>query len=125
VIEIVSAQRCIGCGRCVRVCPTDVFDTSPDGVPVLARQSDCQTCYLCELYCPVDALFVAPATTPVAESSPLRDEAHVVGAGLLGSYRERMGWGGGRVLGARLAVGPPIDPADRLEPGEPMLASSG
>lgn len=108
MIEIVSSARCIGCGRCVLACPTDVFDAGPAGVPVVARQDDCQTCYLCEVYCPADALFVAPQTAPLPAGSPLRDEAHVAGAGLLGSYRERIGWGGGRTLGARVAVGPPI-----------------
>ncbi|MBM7488075.1 NAD-dependent dihydropyrimidine dehydrogenase PreA subunit [Bradyrhizobium canariense] len=30
------------------------------GIPVIARQDDCQTCFLCELYCPEDALWVSP-----------------------------------------------------------------
>jgi NAD-dependent dihydropyrimidine dehydrogenase PreA subunit len=112
MIEIVSATRCIGCARCIRACPTDVFDAGAAGVPVVARQEECQTCYLCEVYCPVDALFVAPQTTPLPPGSPLRDEVHVTRIGLLGSYRERIGWGGGRTLGARVAVGPAIAPPD-------------
>jgi ferredoxin len=110
-----------------------VFDTGADGVPVVARQEDCQTCYLCEVYCPVDALFVAPQTDPVPPESPLRDEEHVARAGLLGSYRERIGWGGGRIAGARLAVGPPIEAPPgcdsgaglrRREPGPGKVPSS-
>jgi ferredoxin len=87
-----------------------VFEQVDDGVPVIARQDDCQTCFLCELYCPVDALFVAPHTRPVEPGSPLADEQHVAREGLLGSYRRHVGWGQGRVPGARLAVGPPISP---------------
>jgi NAD-dependent dihydropyrimidine dehydrogenase PreA subunit len=117
VIEIVSAERCIGCDRCVDVCPTDVFDRGgPDGVPVVARQGDCQTCFLCEAWCPVDALFVAPERDPLPDGL---DEAAL--AGTLGSYREAIGWGRGRTPGARTAVGPPLrhEPGDR--PGPPMV----
>jgi NAD-dependent dihydropyrimidine dehydrogenase PreA subunit len=53
MIELVSPNRCTGCNICVAVCPTNVFDASPDGPPVIARQSSCQTCFMCELYCPV------------------------------------------------------------------------
>ncbi|RKN44774.1 4Fe-4S dicluster domain-containing protein [Streptomyces hoynatensis] len=111
MIEIVSAERCVACDKCVLACPTNVFDRGPGGVPVVARQEDCQTCYMCEAYCPVDALFVAPHTHPLPAGSPLREEPEVAGAGLLGSYRERIGWGRGRVPGARLAVGPDLDRA--------------
>ena len=99
MIELVSTDRCTACDRCVQVCPTNVFD-SDHGVPVIARQSDCQTCFLCEAYCPTDALFVAATTTPVAEGAPERDEVHLVAAGLLGSYRASLGWGRGRTPGA-------------------------
>jgi NAD-dependent dihydropyrimidine dehydrogenase PreA subunit len=116
VIELVSAQRCIGCDRCVDVCPTDVFDRGPGGVPVVARQADCQTCFLCEAYCPVDALFVAPERDPLPEGP---DEAAL--GGTLGSYRDAIGWGRGRTPGARIAIGPPLrhEPGDR--PGPPLV----
>ncbi|WP_419722206.1 4Fe-4S dicluster domain-containing protein, partial [Rhodococcus qingshengii] len=65
MIELVSAPDCIGCDKCVDVCPTDVFDRTPSGVPVIARQSDCQTCFMCEAYCPTDALYVHPQSTPL------------------------------------------------------------
>jgi NAD-dependent dihydropyrimidine dehydrogenase PreA subunit len=106
VIEVVDADRCIGCDRCVEVCPTRVFDRGADGVPVIARHDTCQTCFQCEAYCPTDALFVAPLTTPVEPGSPLRDVARLAESGLLGSYRRELGWGSGRRLGARTAVGP-------------------
>ena len=51
MIEVIDAERCTSCDICVNVCPTNVFDKT-DGIPVIARQSDCQTCFLCELYCP-------------------------------------------------------------------------
>ena len=108
MIEVVVADRCIGCDQCIQVCPTDVFDRGPGGVPVLARQGDCQTCYLCEAYCPVDALFVAADAGPLPPGSPQADPEHLREAGLLGSYRAAIGWGGGRTPTARLAVMPEL-----------------
>jgi NAD-dependent dihydropyrimidine dehydrogenase PreA subunit len=106
MIELVSAARCITCDRCIEACPTNVFDRGADGVPVIVRQSDCQTCFMCEAYCPTDALFVAPQTAPLPAGDPLRDEAYLVDSGLLGSYRKQIGWGHGRVPGAKVALGP-------------------
>ena len=88
VIELVSAPDCIGCDKCVEVCPTDVFDRTPSGVPVIARQSDCQTCFMCEAYCPTDALYVAPN----AEEHVQVTEDQLADRGLLGSYRAALGW---------------------------------
>ncbi|AIQ65613.1 NADH dehydrogenase subunit I [compost metagenome] len=92
MIEIVSAERCIGCNQCVSVCPTNVFDKGEAGVPVIARQSDCQTCFMCELYCPVDALYVAPD----AEAATGVTEEQLSSGELLGGYRAKVGWGKGR-----------------------------
>lgn len=87
MIEVIDAQRCTSCDICVNVCPTNVFDKT-DGIPVIARQNDCQTCFLCELYCPEDALFVSPfADIPQnVDLETLRQNA------LLGSYRRAVGW---------------------------------
>ncbi len=88
MIELVVTSRCTGCGDCVSVCPTHVFDLGTDGVPVIARQDDCQTCFMCELYCQADALYVGPdhdKAVPV-------NEAEIVNSGLLGQYRRDSGW---------------------------------
>ncbi|RZS90848.1 NAD-dependent dihydropyrimidine dehydrogenase PreA subunit [Motilibacter rhizosphaerae] len=108
MIEVVDEERCITCDTCIDVCPTQVFDRREDGLPVIARQSDCQTCFLCEAYCPADALFVAPLRAPVPDGSPLADRDALDERGLLGSYREAIGWGKGRVPTARYAVMPPL-----------------
>ena len=97
MIELVSESRCIKCNLCVKACPTNVFDKMQDGVPKIARQSDCQTCFMCELSCPVDALYVAPQVDALVEV----DEDALVSAGLLGSYREDVGWGKGRTPTAK------------------------
>ncbi|WP_100897328.1 4Fe-4S dicluster domain-containing protein [Nostoc flagelliforme] len=97
MIELVSESRCIKCNICVNICPTNVFDRVPDAPPTIARQSDCQTCYMCELYCPVDALYVAPES----DVTTLVNEAELAEVGLLGSYRENIGWGHKRTSTAK------------------------
>jgi NAD-dependent dihydropyrimidine dehydrogenase PreA subunit len=101
MIEVISDGRCIDCGICVDVCPTSVFDAAADGHPVIARQSDCQTCFLCEAYCPADALFVAPLAGPAPAGSPLADEAALEAGNRFGEYRRWLGWGHGRTPGSR------------------------
>ena len=96
MIELVSAERCIKCDVCIRVCPTDVFDHGPDRLPVIAHQEKCQTCFMCEAWCPTDALFVAPQDAPVPDGSPYRDETWLIEHSLLGSYRRELGWAKGR-----------------------------
>lgn len=110
MIELVSAQRCIACDKCIAVCPTNVFDRGPDGIPVISRHSDCQTCFQCEANCPADALFVAPSTVPEPADSFAGDEQELIRRGLLGSYRARIGWGKGRKPGTLDAVGPALRP---------------
>lgn len=126
MIEIVSASRCTGCAICVKICPTNVFDGEVGEVPVIARQSDCQTCSMCEVHCPADALFVAPAYAPVEADSPWLDESALAAAGLMGRYRELEGWGPGRTpsskrplslgVGGRGAGRLPEPRAERLNP---------
>jgi NAD-dependent dihydropyrimidine dehydrogenase PreA subunit len=88
MIEFVIADRCTGCGTCVEVCPTLVFDFGGDGLPVIARQDDCQTCFLCELYCEVDALYVG---ADGRKSEPV-EAGEVLANGSLGQYRRDSGW---------------------------------
>jgi hypothetical protein len=112
-----------------------VFDGVVGEVPVIARQSDCQTCSMCEVYCPADALFVAPVTTPVPPDSPWRDEDALAAAGLLGRYRELEGWGPGRtpsasraeLFGRQLRGGgrPPAGRPDRVSPDTSILPLDG
>ncbi len=59
-----------------------MFDKT-DGMPVIARQDDCQTCFLCELYCPEDSLFVAA----YADGPETIDVSALKQSGKFGSYR--------------------------------------
>jgi NAD-dependent dihydropyrimidine dehydrogenase PreA subunit len=87
MIEVIDSETCTSCNICVNVCPTNVFDKTA-GIPVIARQSDCQTCFLCELYCPDDALFVAP----YADTPQSIDIVALRQSGKFGSYRRAVGW---------------------------------
>jgi NAD-dependent dihydropyrimidine dehydrogenase PreA subunit len=109
MIELVSASRCISCNICVKVRPTNVFDARDDAAPVIARQSDCQTCFLCEAYCPVDALFVSPDAHRHVKVS----EEQLAGRGELGSYRRALGWSAGG------------DPADLHEKTQVLRTMAG
>jgi NAD-dependent dihydropyrimidine dehydrogenase PreA subunit len=91
MIEFINTLTCTGCGKCVEVCPTDVFEPAP-GVPEIARQGDCTSCMNCELYCPADSLYVSPVRTPEAGL----DQAAVIASGILGSYRRAMNWENGQ-----------------------------
>ncbi len=109
MIELVSESRCIACDKCVRVCPTNVFDAVPGEAPRIARKSDCQTCFLCEAYCPTDALFVAAE----AHEHVRVDEGALVEKKLLGVYRDHLGWSKGS------------SPIDRLSTYQSLVAKVG
>jgi ferredoxin len=50
-------EKCIGCGRCVEVCPHQVFSIV-DKVAVLAARNACMECGACAKNCPVGAIGV-------------------------------------------------------------------
>ena len=52
-----DASLCIGCGRCLEVCPQLVFQLQ-DGKAVLADRDRCMECGACAGNCPAGALSV-------------------------------------------------------------------
>ena len=48
---------CIGCGRCLEVCPHQVFELAGDKARVIDRDA-CMECGACVLNCPAKALSV-------------------------------------------------------------------
>lgn len=94
MIELVLAERCTGCGKCIEVCPNDVFDGYQGDTPVVARRADCHTCFLCELYCAVDALYVSP----LGDRETGLSEASILESGFLGHFARANGWRAGRPI---------------------------
>jgi coenzyme F420 hydrogenase subunit beta len=47
---VIAADRCIECGTCVAVCPSDSIGIGDDGLPALVKM--CTGCSLCWDYCP-------------------------------------------------------------------------
>jgi NAD-dependent dihydropyrimidine dehydrogenase PreA subunit len=50
-------SACIGCGRCIEVCPHQVFILE-DGGAHLADRDACMECGACQRNCPVNAIRV-------------------------------------------------------------------
>ncbi len=55
VIPILDAARCIGCGDCVAICPTQCLATLGPLV-WLPRPRDCVACAACAIVCPASAI---------------------------------------------------------------------
>ncbi|MHB8895799.1 MAG: 4Fe-4S dicluster domain-containing protein [Candidatus Geothermincolia bacterium] len=65
MIERYDLAKCKACGRCIEVCPMDVFRAAEeDGKPRPVYPDDCQTCFNCELECPTGAITISPFTHP-------------------------------------------------------------
>ncbi len=58
MIELIIAERCTACDRCVEICPSNVFSRRKPARDRKARD-DCQTASCAEL-CAADALYVGP-----------------------------------------------------------------
>jgi len=54
----VDPERCVGCGRCVEVCPTGAISLGSDG-KARVRAELCRACGLCAQECPQHALTLA------------------------------------------------------------------
>jgi len=51
----VDAEKCIGCGNCVEVCPVDVYEIQ-DGKSVPINAEECLGCESCLEACEEDAI---------------------------------------------------------------------
>jgi len=60
-MSVNTIRGCIGCGTCVKTCPTDVFRMDGETGKAVIRYPDaCQICHLCRLYCPENVITISP-----------------------------------------------------------------
>ncbi|HEV7986662.1 MAG TPA: RnfABCDGE type electron transport complex subunit B [Steroidobacteraceae bacterium] len=78
-VAVIDAQACIGCARCLPVCPVDAILGAQHFLhTVLGRE--CNGCELCIAACPVDCIVMqsraADQPAPAAEENRGRFERH-------------------------------------------------
>ncbi|MFT4509255.1 ferredoxin family protein [Caballeronia sp. 15711] len=95
MIEFIADDICNGCGKCVEVCPTDVFELVPGKPPVIERLDDCHSCRQCALHCPESAIYVTLLNKP----TPNLDRKAVIAAGKQRAYADWLGWKNGQPPG--------------------------
>lgn len=47
----IDAQKCVGCGQCIEVCPGNLIERSPAGKAVIRYPRDCWGCACCVKEC--------------------------------------------------------------------------
>lgn len=52
-----STEKCIGCGKCLEVCPHEIFTLS-EKKALIKDKDRCMECGACAANCPVDAISV-------------------------------------------------------------------
>lgn len=53
----VDADKCVGCGECVDVCPVEVYELN-DGKSVPVHEDECLGCESCVEVCEANAIVV-------------------------------------------------------------------
>ncbi|MCJ7489568.1 MAG: 4Fe-4S binding protein, partial [Thermoplasmata archaeon] len=54
---VFSKELCVGCGRCVEICPAEALSLRNDELPTVGVRRDmCIRCYCCNEICPEDAV---------------------------------------------------------------------
>lgn len=61
----IDKSKCIGCGRCVEVCPHLVFEIV-DKIAIATNLELCMECGACKLNCPANAIKVESGVGCVA-----------------------------------------------------------
>lgn len=59
-IEKINAEKCVGCGSCVKCCPADVIRMNPEHKAVIQYQSECVLCCWCIKVCKSKAITATP-----------------------------------------------------------------
>jgi len=80
LVAQVNAEDCIGCARCLPVCPVDAILGAPRFLHTVIS-AECTGCALCLPSCPVDCIVLHPRAAgdvaPSASDNRARFERHV------------------------------------------------
>ena len=52
----VDKKKCIGCGKCEKLCPVGDIKCTDDKIPAWQHNGRCMTCYACLHHCPSNAI---------------------------------------------------------------------
>lgn len=97
---VIDADRCIQCGTCVAVCPSDSIGVGESGLPVLVKM--CTGCSLCWDFCPRGGLRYEagwPEPEPVGPEAAVPDDPDDPDAAILPADEDRIVGGRGEGLG--------------------------
>ena len=56
MVILADEKKCIGCGRCIVICPGNILRRSENGKAYLADPQGCWSCASCMKECPVGAI---------------------------------------------------------------------
>lgn len=81
-VQRYKRQRCIGCLRCVNVCPIGCITAGKDGLPDFDR-TRCYGCGACERMCPGEAISISGKEMSVGDIMQLitRDKDYYINSG--------------------------------------------
>ncbi len=66
----IKAEKCINCGKCIKVCARRNFRPDADGTIVVVHLNNCNGCTKCRDVCATKAIAVAP--DPMRGAEPPR-----------------------------------------------------
>lgn len=75
VVALIDETVCIGCTKCLQVCPVDAIVGAPKLMHTVIAD-ECTGCELCLPPCPVDCIALPPAREAIA-TQPMRDHARM------------------------------------------------
>jgi NAD-dependent dihydropyrimidine dehydrogenase PreA subunit len=52
---VVETEKCNGCGNCVEICPSEVYQVEEDKSEAI-RPEDCIECWACVTQCPTESI---------------------------------------------------------------------
>ena len=53
---LIDKEKCIGCNRCIDICPGNLIESGADKKAVLQCPQDCWSCCSCMKECPTQAI---------------------------------------------------------------------